>query len=181
MADDLNDLFFDLRGAAESPFKEQPAESTVPATAPDPATTPPASTEPAQPAPVYLEDYDTPEEVENVLRAEWGPDFESKYEDASKAVQQFFKNDDESLQWLAARIGNHPMGVKLALRLAAIYSGNGLPEKSGAPNTAALDAEIREFQPGGRFYVDWISGDHALQQRRLALYSKRWPKKITFD
>jgi hypothetical protein len=141
----------------------------------------PATTEPAPPGPVYEDDYETPEAVENVLRNEWGDDFETKYEDASKAVQQFFKGDNETLEWLSQRVGNHPVAVKIALRLAAIYSGNGLPQKTAGADTAALDAQLKDFEKGGKHFDAWLGGDKKLNDHRIRLYSQRYKGRVTIE
>jgi hypothetical protein len=123
----------------------------------------------------------TIEEVQAKLEQEWGADYQTKFEDASRAVQQFFKNDDESLQWLSRRIGNHPMAVRLALRLAAIYSGHGLPAAPFTPNPPAdksLDEQIARFSPGGDLHEKWIGGDRQANEQRLALYKKKHPGSI---
>jgi hypothetical protein len=172
MADGLENLFFDISGAAENPFKEQPAEAPTPAAA---AETGEAATTPTE-TPAVIADPDedfTVEEVQDKLREEWGSDFDQKYEEASKAVQQFFKNDDEGLEWFSRRVGSHPQAVKLAYRLAAIYSGNGLPEKSSAPNATALDAELKKFEKGGEYFDRWLGGDTQLNERRIELYRRR--------
>ena len=173
--DDLNAILSDPTGLSGI---AQPNN----ATSTDPAPAADATDTPAPVAPVYEEDYESPEAVQDVLRAEWKEDFESKYQDASKAVQQFFKNDAEGLEWFSQRIGNHPQAVKVALRLAAIYSGNGMPAPLPPAQSKSLDDAIKQFEPGGAKHDKWVNGDSRLNDERLSLYNQKYKgQKVVID
>jgi hypothetical protein len=179
--DDLDGLYFDLRGAPENMFRD-PAAPAAETADPAPAAETGEAVRTETPAPIADPDEDfTVEQVQDKLREEWGSDFDQRYEDASEAVTQFFKNDPEGLEWFARRIGNHPQAVKYALRLAAIYHGNGLPQDSTGPSTTDIDNALKDFEPGGKHFDAWLGGDRKLNEQRIELYRRRHPGKITIS
>jgi len=88
--DDLDALFFDLRGAPESMFKEQPAEITPPSPLVE-TKEPPAPTE--TPAVDFNSDINlemAPEQIHEVLQERWKENYDDNFAAASALVQENF-------------------------------------------------------------------------------------------
>lgn len=118
--------------------------------------------------------------------AEWGEDYQQKYSEASKAIQLFFKDDPENLDWFSRRVGNDPRLVKLAYRLSAMISGYGKPAPGAITATPAanssLDAQLADFAEGGRHHERWMQGDVSLNNLRLRLYNRKFKgRKVEID
>jgi hypothetical protein len=130
-----------------------PAQSDATAAATQ-AETVSGSTDTEAPAPIADVDYSV-EQVEDKLREKWGSDYDQKYQDTSEAVAHFLKMTMKVCSGLAAESENHLMAVKLALRLAAIYSGNGMPAPPTLPAmNKSLDDALADFQPGAKNMTD---------------------------
>jgi len=172
MGDFDNDILADLTGLAGiAQYDNNPTA--------DPSAVAKAVEAPA-PAATPADDYNSDinyemseDEIHGALRAQWKENYDQRFAAVSKTVAEIFHDDEPLLKWFGDRLGNHVNVVRIVDRIAAMLDGV-RPQKTAAADTAALDAEIKEFQPGGRFHKDWVNGDHALNQRRLQLYSKRY-------
>jgi hypothetical protein len=169
------DPYFNLSGIT------QEADATAETAAPAPATE--AAESNNTPAPIDDDQDFTIEQVQESLQQEWGEDYQQKYSEASKAIQLFFKDDPENLDWFSRRVGNDPRLVKLAYRLSAMISGYGKPAAIATPSAPAksIDEQIREFDVGGSKYERWANGDRRLDAERQELYRRKFPGQIILE
>jgi hypothetical protein len=180
MGDFDNDILADptgLAGIASSSLVDAPATQTA-----DP--TPIADT-PTDPAWIDSnEDINlemTDEAIHSTLQEQWGDQYGDRYAAASRTVQEIFHNDRPLLKWFEQRVGNHINVVRLAHRLSAMLDGN-RPQNSTAPSTDQTDVELKDIiEPGGKYYDRWRNGDLKLNERRLALYSRKHPQKLIIE
>ena len=179
--DDLDALFFDLRGAPESMFKEQPAEITPPSPLVE-TKEPPAPTE--TPAVDFNSDINlemAPEQIHEVLQERWKENYDDNFAAASALVQEIFHGDDELMNWFAERLGNHANVPLLAYRVHCMLNGARPAKSPAAPSNSEIDQQLADFKPGGKHYDRWLGGDSKLNERRIALYSKRYPGKYQVE
>ena len=190
----MNDSFIDLSGGFDDLLSslttqskpEAPKPAAPTAKAADPAEAP-AVTEPEQtdtPAPLdENEDINremTDDEIHSSLQSEWGDQYEDRFAAASRVVGEIFHNDEPLLKWFEARVGNHINVVRLADRLSAMLDGN-RPARSTAPNTAALNAELKKFEKGGEHFDAWMAGSKFHNDLRIKLYSQRYKGKYVIE
>jgi hypothetical protein len=148
------------------------------ATAADTGETP-ATTEAAPAASAYLDDYESPEDVRDVLRAELGEEkFTEMYDGASQFAQEFAKYNPEGFEILASRLGNHPEIIKSLYTLKCMMDGCRPQKPAAVPSTAAVDAELKKFEKGGEHFEQWLGGSKSLNDLRIRLYSQRYKGRV---
>jgi hypothetical protein len=177
MADDLNNLFFNLEGAPENPFKEQPAEGPASAAAAETAVPVTTTEAPADDLNSDINLEMQPEQIEEVLRETWKENFDENFAAASATIQEIFHADSDLINWFAERLGNHANIPLLAYRVHCMLNGS-RPAKVTPPTaqSKSLDEGIAAFQVGGSKYERWMAGDVELNKERIRLYEKKHAK-----